>query len=635
MKKIIMTFIVLLLSVQTGYWYTCDRIYKWELRYWYQYSFHDEFINDWDYPIWMYDVLPTFTEEYDFNWSSDFPSFSWLSWFEAQNYTLDLWETWILVESNSNYSVNHYPEVRSENNLVLQFEALYYEKVNWVWSDTLSSHTECKYYEVTRCWDGIVDEDYETCDPNDSYQTGWWTAGCSTTCQAIDEDTTTSTHTNGSHHSSNSSSNNSYCGDGVVQRPNDASENEECDFWSEDDWGACNKTTCKIEWTITFPGDWELVFWPADSLIIWGGMNPYSTYTLDKPSIYNNSDYDFYFDNLCVAKASGSSLVWNTDCREIWEILYAWDSYSFSSYPSFTWNTDGIDAWSYDDNVLVTTIEHDWELFDNAYFASKLNVRVSKPSVWTVWWWTSYLKSTEEIADISSVSDNWELNPDENKNFVWAWVSTWDISSYSVDVTDSESVEEISDEWESYNENSIVDYDIEDTVTTTTTYNISEFENYNWIENAFILTDSNFVVNSSTLDWLSGSRTYVIENGDLIIEDDVDYSDNIAFVVKWGDIEIASTVEEIDWTYISIPKLTTGWDIIWTWWTTTTVLTVNWSLYWNIEELVSQRTYLKQNSSWQLDVWTIVSFGSSIFRDPAPLTSTFIWEYIESTKVAQ
>ena len=44
---------------------------------------------------------------------------------------------------------------------------------------------------------------------------------------------------------------------------------------------------------------------------------------------------------------------------------------------------------------------------------------------------------------------------------------------------------------------------------------------------------------------------------------------------------------------------------------------------------------MKLNDKWQLDVWTVVSFGSSTFRKPAPLTSTFIDEYVKATKVAK
>jgi len=58
-------------------------------------------------------------------------------------------------------------------------------------------------------------------------------------------------------------------------------------------------------------------------------------------------------------------------------------------------------------------------------------------------------------------------------------------------------------------------------------------------------------------------------------------------------------------------------------------------MYGNNDELLEDRTYIKNNVNGQIDVGTIVSFGSSIFRKPAPLTSKFLNDYLKATKVAQ
>jgi len=50
---------------------------------------------------------------------------------------------------------------------------------------------------------------------------------------------------------------------------------------------------------------------------------------------------------------------------------------------------------------------------------------------------------------------------------------------------------------------------------------------------------------------------------------------------------------------------------------------VNGSLYGNIKELIENRNYISQDGD-QLSVGTVVSFGSGIFRKPAPLVSQFI-----------
>lgn len=51
---------------------------------------------------------------------------------------------------------------------------------------------------------------------------------------------------------------------------------------------------------------------------------------------------------------------------------------------------------------------------------------------------------------------------------------------------------------------------------------------------------------------------------------------------------------------------------------------MNGSLYGNIEDLVKNRNYIKQETDGQLSVGTIVSFGSGIFHKPAPLVSQFV-----------
>jgi hypothetical protein len=148
----------------------------------------------------------------------------------------------------------------------------------------------------------------------------------------------------------------------------------------------------------------------------------------------------------------------------------------------------------------------------------------------------------------------------------------------------------------------------------------------------YIIRSTNFEINSSTNFW-NWSKTYIVENWNLIINSNINYPENIWFVVKWWNIIINSSVTEINWIYISIPKESIWWEIKWTA-KTNNVLTVNWSLYWNIDNLINTRTYIEE-INWYLNVWTIISFWSSIFRQPAPLTWKFIWEYMDSQKVAK
>jgi hypothetical protein len=304
----------------------------------------------------------------------------------------------------------------------------------------------------------------------------------------------------------------------------------------------------------------------------------------------------------------------------------------FSHIPDFVWAK--VTAWNYSDNKLVTTIKHDWVRYDDAYFVSDLDVRVAKSSVATTWGGTSYLASSNSVWNITDISNNWNLNPSKNKNFVWVWVSWWNISSYSKDINDTNSVNTIAWEGNQY-ENNISNITNTSGVALGDTTSLSDFNKYNWNENVFILKESNFIINTDVLNWLSWARTYIVENWNLVINTDINYNDNIAFVVKWWNILINKSVDSIDWTYITIVKDSNGWKFKWTWWDTLNRLLVNGSLYWNIDDLISHRTYVKQNSFNQIDVWTIVSFGSSLFRKTAPLLSTFIDEYQNTKKIAQ
>lgn len=446
----------------------------------------------------------------------------------------------------------------------------------------------------------------------------------------------------------------SFCWDWILQKPNSAWVNEQCDYWSAN-WNftlQCNTlktdvqcdSNCKIPQT-TCPYNWSMIIWPEDNIIIWDWVNPFYQ-ILTRPYVKNNSSFDLDLNALCTVHTSGTSLDWiSPQCRNIW-LLTPWEQKSFSAYPIFTSNIDNITAWSYNDNILQTTLKSDaWDILTNAYFAADFKVRVSRPSIATLWGWTSFVSNSNNIANVQKVADEnreniyWKW---KNNNFVWVWISysyTWPwigLSSSSINISDLVYIGKIADQWTKNNTsiNSVITSVWTNDWFSTT--DINDFENFNWLDNVFILKNQDFEINSTNNNgFWSWPRTYIIENWNLIIKANIDYLDNIAFVVKWWDIKIYDSVLNITWTYIVIPKSWVGWKIIWEWWKTQNVLTIKWSIYWNINDLVSKRVYIKENTSWQLDVWTIVSFGSSIFRKPAPLTWQFLWEYIESQKIAK
>lgn len=499
------------------------------------------------------------------------------------------------------------------------------------------------------CGDGTVNL-AETCDYNDTTQTGWGTNGCTTTCQADNSSGwwwsgwwSWGGSSGGSGWWSSGSSWSNVCWDGSLQRPNDDGINEQCDFWSASDWWVCNKTTCAW-WDLTAPGHYygditvpnngRITFGPRNDVIIWHGMNPFVE-TLQKPYIQNESDFSVYFDDLCVVRASwGNTLSGISPQCETIGTLQPGEKRIFSRYPNFVANKENITSGSYGDNTLITTLRDSNILYENAYFRSLFQVRVSRPSVVTTGWGTSVLSDTTGIANIEEVADEWRENEKsgENKNFVWPSISSGDVSSNTSDLSDASVVDDIVSE-----RNDLFD-SLEDvwqsSRSTTVVTDLWEFESYNGIENVFILKWKHFRVLDDTFDSLAGPRTYIVDAGDIFIDANINYPSNIAFVVKWGDIQIDKEVTFLKGTYISIAQNSFGGSILGLE-PTSNVLKVQGSLYGDITELVGQRTYINESANGQIHVGTIVSFGSSLFRKPAPLTWQFISEYLESEKIAR
>ena len=445
-----------------------------------------------------------------------------------------------------------------------------------------------------------------------------------------------------------------FCGDGVIQRPNSNGENEQCEKTinqdgSLGDFPSNCTNSCKFTGggsssssssggserrgnIITIPNHGDIVFGPVGDVIVGHGKNPLEE-NGEHPFIRNDSDYDLYFDELCVSLTNGSSLDGtNTQCTPLNDILYPGEKVELNPYPTYTGNKNSIPAGqSYGSNTLTTTIRTDGTLYDWAYFAADLGVRVSKPSIATTGWGTSFIKDTSKIADIHDVAIE---NKDENKNFVGTSISTGNISSYTTEVNDASVVEEVE---ESGDVSESVEKVEETPVTISTVTGLASHEltNYNGLANVYVLNGANLEIDSIPSSF-TGPRTYIVQNADLIITGNLNYSDNIAFVVKGGDIKVDANVTEMSGTYIAIPVEGVGWDIEGIGGNTDNILTVKGSLYGTLTNLIDKRTYVSNDThTGQINVGTIVSFGSQIFKKPAPLVGQFISEYLASEKVAQ
>ncbi|MFA5917857.1 MAG: hypothetical protein WC850_06515 [Candidatus Gracilibacteria bacterium] len=437
-----------------------------------------------------------------------------------------------------------------------------------------------------------------------------------------------------------------FCGDGVIQRPNNQGVNEVCEaslvggILKFPSWCVDCKT---LNFTypgeggiiLTYPGGGNILFRPYGQVIIGAGSNPFTVFG-STPYIGNDSGEELYLDYpLCVYN-SDSSVLLNSDNTGFTGICSAQKigwlrpgiSKTFESLNGgSTINIKGLkitDSTSYKDTILKTTLQG----FPDAFFSTPLKVRVSKPAVATVGGGTSLIKNSKITADINKVASDGYSDEDKNKNFVGAGVSTGSISSYSKKVSDTTSVTKISS-----GQTSKIESNLTKVTTTQVTGNkniTDTLTKYNGLSNVFIVK-GNLTINSTSIPG-SSERTYIVEGGNLYINQNITYTDNIAFVVKGGNIIIASNVTKINGTLISIKVSGVGGQIISV--ESDNKLVINGSLYGDIENLVNNRTYI-ENKNDLINVGTIVSFGSNLFRKQAPLVGDFIGEYIASKKVAK
>lgn len=472
-------------------------------------------------------------------------------------------------------------------------------------------------------------------------------------------------------------SSSSTCGNGIVE------SGEECDLWSRSDWGRCNKpgtpNACKLRKTggwgstnckttnscvLTWPGWANTKFGPQGSVIIGHKQSALSKSLEGYPYIHNDSKYDIGFKYMCVKEVNNDSSLTSIysnkeTCVSIdGETLFGYERYYMAEErvgstwsapkvvtqyvlndliaagkarpPQFIWNKNGIGNRDFGKGEIVTTVANELPGVISGlnpykyYFAADYNVKVAKPSISTVGGGTSLVKSTDS-GDVAKVTDN------KSTNFVGTSASSDSKAALSSDVetvknTNTQVVEEIKKDAKTI--------DTPKEVIKTDAVSTAKLEKYNGLDNVFIYKGADFKVSSITDDLtkLTKPRTYIVENGSLIIDKNIAANKNIAFVVRGWNIHIEDQVVRMDGTYITIKKNSKGWSF--TAEESGKQLLVKGSLYGDVSNLVDNRYYISDDTEG-LSVGTIVSFGSGLFTKPAPLVTQFTKEYITSTKVAR
>lgn len=125
---------------------------------------------------------------------------------------------------------------------------------------------------------------------------------------------------------------------------------------------------------------------------------------------------------------------------------------------------------------------------------------------------------------------------------------------------------------------------------------------------------------------LQGVKTVIVENGNLIINQDIRYANkdaSFAWIVKNGNIIVADTVQNIAGVYIVLAGAIESNGV-----STPNRLMVDGSLYGNTADLVANRSYVRGQTGYSaLNVGVVVNYSNRALIYPPPALSRFLDQY--------
>lgn len=198
MKKIIKTLILIgwLIIINSTFaaFPRCDQNFYWTVRYNNWYHFYDEFYNHSWRNVYLNDFIVDFENP---NYLDSGSPFKWNQTVYNKNFTINNWENIEILATDSTRNspivwrrIANHPATRStwwNYDFWIRYNVIYDYSNNYPNTSDDTSHYECKYYQVTWCWDWVLDSaDWETCDPADPSRSGWWAWWCSAvTCTPL------------------------------------------------------------------------------------------------------------------------------------------------------------------------------------------------------------------------------------------------------------------------------------------------------------------------------------------------------------------------------------------------------------------------------------------------------------------
>ncbi len=129
---------------------------------------------------------------------------------------------------------------------------------------------------------------------------------------------------------------------------------------------------------------------------------------------------------------------------------------------------------------------------------------------------------------------------------------------------------------------------------------------------------------------LSGVKTILVENGNIVFEADTSYQNtdaSWAFIAKNGNIIIDSKVTNLSGVFLSV-KEGAGTGEIQGNANTDGILRIEGSLYGNAQKLFNSRTYARGTNSYDIvTAGTVLNYSNRALRNPPPMLSNYLNHY--------
>jgi len=391
-------------------------------------------------------------------------------------------------------------------------------------------------------------------------------------------------------------------------------------------------------WTVRPIDDYKGIIWDRVS-VFW--LN-------DQIDLAPNTDaIDLSWATVEIVNDTNWIIIWSRIYKTFpaWTLVGVGESielFNGSELGHFKWNTLAIPSWIFADTN--TSVPYNFYVIINkaswwriTYWA--INVRVSKPAISNIWWWSAYLfkpagysfssinndispswKFIETLRNwnfVASSINNWSnLDPEEK---LW-WIHTsynWNLVSSANWLTDGQKQEFKNMTRNSFLDNSVI-------IETLLDFN-SLFNLWQKSDIKIIGENWNLTINSSlSLSW---KKTIILESWNLTINKDLTYTDkdsSWAFIVKNWNIKISKDVKKISGIFITLNWAIQSLNNE----TTPNQLVVDGWLYWDSSNLVDSRTYIRATNWYQsLSTWVIIKYSSRALKNPPPQLSNYISQF--------